>query len=483
MRFCKKIFCYSVAFSSIRAKGQRTFGKAPLNFFGGASRQRTCEIASAKPIKRLKMHRKRWIIFGILAFAIGARAQQDALERPLVNPGHLDHLYEEVSVNGKSLGTVWIYCEAPDYRLVGDEDEGFTCVDDVARALVFYCRAYRLAPSDALLKKIRSLTAFLQFMQAENGFFYNFLLPGGTINTTHQNSRAVASWWSWRAFWAISELHLITSPSLVDLQRSTRPILDTLAAAMSGICPDPSKKYDYEGITLPQCLGDLGADQVSVMVIGLANYYRAYPGAELKNLLLFLGNLLLADLSDRPQGMRWQAFLSWQNYWHAWGNTQAYALLLAGKALGHTPFLEAGRTEVRDFYPWVLEQGFLNAFRLTGEKGVVMVRDVNQFSQIAYAVSPMLLAALEAYSVQKTPGFAKTAGQLAAWFLGNNPAGQPMYDPSSGRTYDGIGSQKDINRNAGAESTIEGLLALQALDAVPQARRQMEKFLKKKRQL
>ncbi len=58
-----------------------------------------------------------------------------------------------------------------------------------------------------------------------------------------------------------------------------------------------------------------------------------------------------------------------------------------------------------------------------------------------------------------------------------------MYDPSSGRTYDGIGSQKDINRNAGAESTIEGLLALQALDAVPQARRQMEKFLKKKRQL
>jgi hypothetical protein len=428
-------------------------------------------------------HRKRWIILCFLAFATSAVAQQTGIERPLVNPDHLDRLYEEVSVNGKALGTVWIYCEAPDYRLVGDEDEGFTCVDDVARALVFYCRAYRSVPSEAVLKKIRALTAFLEFMQAENGFFYNFLLPGGIINITHQNSRAVPSWWSWRAFWALSELHLINSPSLADLQRSTRPILDTLAVAMAGLCPDPSKKYTYEGITLPQCVGDLGADQISVMVIGLANYYQAYPHAELKDLLLFLGNLLISDLSDRPKGMRWRVFLSWQNYWHAWGNTQAYSLLLAGKALGHTRFIETALTEVRDFYPWVIEQGFLNEFRLTQEGGVVTVRDLKQFSQIAYSVSPMLLATLEAYSVQKTSAFAKTAGQLAAWFLGNNPAGKPMYDLSSGRTYDGIGAKNDVNQNAGAESTIEGLLALQALDAVPQARRKMEKYLMKKRQL
>jgi len=54
-----------------------------------------------------------------------------------------------------------------------------------------------------------------------------------------------------------------------------------------------------------------------------------------------------------------------------------------------------------------------------------------------------------------------------------------MYDPVSGRTFDGIGPERQINRNAGAESTIEGLLALQALEAVPQARRYMEKIIKK----
>ena len=408
-----------------------------------------------------------------------AVAQQRPVKRPLANPAHLEHLYDEISVGDNLLGTIWIYCEAPDYRLVGDEDEGFTCVDDVARALVFYCRAFRAAPSEAYLDKIYRLTEFLLYMQAENGFYYNFLLPGGTINTTHQNSRAIPSWWSWRAFWALSEVHLVNPGAIEAFQNSTRAIMDTLVQAMWELCPEPNVRGEYEGIVLPKCMGDLGADQVSVMVLGLANYYQVYPDEKVKNLLLFLGNLLLADLSEQPDGMRWRAFLSWQNYWHAWGNTQAYALLKAGKALGHSPFLEAGLQEVKSFYPWVLDQGYLSEFRLTKENGKVMVRDIKQFPQIAYAISPMLLAALEAYSVEKSPEIAKTAGRLAAWFLGNNPAGVPMYDPVSGRTFDGIGPERQINRNAGAESTIEGLLALQALETVLPARRYMEKIIKK----
>ncbi|MDV7402939.1 hypothetical protein RZS08_66560, partial [Arthrospira platensis SPKY1] len=104
--------------------------------------------------------------------------------------------YEEVTLDGATLGAVWIYCEAPDYHLVADDDEGFTCVDDVARALVFYCRQYAADPAPEVLDKIRSMTEFLLFMQADNGYFYNFLLPGPKINRTHQNSRAVANWWS-----------------------------------------------------------------------------------------------------------------------------------------------------------------------------------------------------------------------------------------------------------------------------------------------
>lgn len=39
-----------------------------------------------------------------------------------------------------------------------------------------------------------------------------------------------------------------------------------------------------------------------------------------------------------------------------------------------------------------------------------------------------------------------------------------MFDISTGRGFDGINSAAEINRNAGAESTIESLLAIQALE-------------------
>src|SRR5439155_24394568 len=59
------------------------------------------------------------------------------------------------------------------------------------------------------------------------------------------------------------------------------------------------------------------------------------------------------------------------------------------------------------------------------------------------------------------------------WFYGNNSAGFPMYDPATGRGYDGLlgPSEFRVNRNSGAESTIEALMALQAINANPLAER------------
>lgn len=43
----------------------------------------------------------------------------------------------------------------------------------------------------------------------------------------------------------------------------------------------------------------------------------------------------------------------------------------------------------------------------------------------------------------------------------------PAYDPATGRTVDGIEADGRVNKNAGAESTIHGLLSMLALDANP----------------
>ena len=58
----------------------------------------------------------------------------------LVNTDHLDHLFEEIILNGEPAATIHIYAEYPDYKWTTATGEGIGCIDDVARAAVFYFR-------------------------------------------------------------------------------------------------------------------------------------------------------------------------------------------------------------------------------------------------------------------------------------------------------------------------------------------------------
>ncbi|MGE5498377.1 MAG: hypothetical protein ACM3Q2_09920, partial [Syntrophothermus sp.] len=61
-----------------------------------------------------------------------------------------------------------------------------------------------------------------------------------------------------------------------------------------------------------------------------------------------------------------------------------------------------------------------------------------------------------------------------------NPARRLMYDQSTGRGYDGIESADKINFSSGAESTIEALMALLAVEQEPEARRALNNLLEGK---
>jgi len=94
------------------------------------------------------------------------------------------------------------------------------------------------------------------------------------------------------------------------------------------------------------------------------------------------------------------------------------------------------------------------------------IKSYNQkkFPQIAYNFSPMILASIEAYNISKSEKYAVLAGQLGSWFFGNNVANTIMYNVNSGHVFDGINSTNEVNFNSGAESTIEALLSLQAIE-------------------
>jgi hypothetical protein len=419
----------------------------------------------------------RYIFLFLVVFSACTCADKSSNDS-IINTSHLEHLFQEIDINDDiRLGTVWIYSNAPDYPLVNDEDEGFSCVDDVSRALVFYCRQYKINPAQENLDKIESLTRFIMYMKADNGYYHNFLFPDNGINAVHLNSRPTPNFWSWRAFWALTEVNLLDSPELSSLRVQTKPYLEHLLDNLEQIFLSESDTIEIEGIRIPSVNAVYGADQVAVIMIGLTNYYQINNSPVIKDLMLKLGHYLLAAQYGDENSSPYYAFLSWKNIWHAWGNMQAYALLYAGRIIDNVQFIDAGINEVKYFYPYCIEQNFISEFRLVRNNDSLLLHDLHPFPQISYGMRPMIFASLEAHLITGDEAYAILTGKLAMWYFGNNPAKQVMYDHLSGRAYDGINSASKTNYNSGAESTIEALLSIQAMESNAIAKRiVMENF-------
>jgi hypothetical protein len=94
---------------------------------------------------------------------------------------------------------------------------------------------------------------------------------------------------------------------------------------------------------------------------------------------------------------------------------------------------------------------------------VLSASDEKVYSQIAYGIRPMVYAALEAFKITGSEKHARYAAEYCTWFFANNLQNAQMYFPETGICYDGL-SENRINKNSGAESTIEALLALQEVE-------------------
>ncbi|HES60131.1 MAG TPA: hypothetical protein ENO18_06855, partial [Caldithrix sp.] len=151
------------------------------------------------------------IIISLLSFY--SCNQNERADSSLVNSSHLDHLYQEITFNNHQAAIIHIYAEYPDYRLREAPGEGIACIDDVARAVIFYINQYKQSKRLNDLTKSKMLIRFILDMQSENGFFYNFIFNDLSINKTHINSEARADWWTWRALWALAEALPVFSES------------------------------------------------------------------------------------------------------------------------------------------------------------------------------------------------------------------------------------------------------------------------------
>ena len=392
----------------------------------------------------------------------------------LVNTAHLDTLYDELVINGDSVGVIHIYSEYPDYHFVDDADEGFSCVDDVARAAIFYAREFNKTGNAEYERKMRMLTRFIFALHAPNGYFYNFVWPDGRINTDGITSKPTPDWWSWRALWAMGEVYRALS------KRSNEPLLAEInhhrGILLKSVFSEPSfrsgKIDTIEGMMFPSWLPEkCAADESAILLSGLADAYVQVDESSgitkdsMAVLMRRLASGIMMMQLHQPDSAFDGAFLSWQNIWHAYGQAQAYALLKAGRALQDAAMLNAAIHEVKLYYPSLIASGGWEHYALKKNGDTLMRDDVKVFPQIAYGRRPAIWASAMAADITGQVAFLETAIQLGNWFFGENPAKQQMYDPMTGRGFDGINNATDINRNAGAESTIESLLAMQVLVA------------------
>ncbi|MEO6132378.1 MAG: hypothetical protein ABIQ02_11055 [Saprospiraceae bacterium] len=391
-----------------------------------------------------------------------------------VNSSHLDSLYEERKVEGREVGIVHIYSAYPDYHWVGDNDEGIACVDDASRAAIFYLREYQRTSFKADLHKATMLLNFLMTMQAKNGYFYNFIWPDGSINKTGITSQAVPIWWSWRTLWCFGE----TIDILGIKNKTAKQVLQHRDLLLQAILHEKSlfstKTDTAAGFTIPMWLPNDGAtDQSAIMILGLSaafkqNVYKDNQGKRdsIKWLINHLADGIMMLQVEAPGNFYDGAFLSWQNLWHAYGNVQSYALLSAGQILNDPHMQAHAFYEINTFYPAVYERGYMDSFWIRSKKGKTSAYDLKTVPQIAYGIRPMVFACMKAYDITGDTKYKVRAEQLASWFSGKNIAHTPMYNPSDGIGFDGLSGPGQINRNSGAESTIEALLTMQSLEQI-----------------
>ncbi|WP_372968640.1 hypothetical protein [Microbacterium sp.] len=409
----------------------------------------------------------------------------------LTNLAHLRFLLAEVPVTATATHTTydidasptvrapWTYADtdgAGGYRPVGggtkDPTTGYWSqgaynADDIARAAVVFLREWKATGDTQAHEEAREVLrslAFLQTTSGENaGRVVLWQQEDGTLTPSAipvelpDPSDSAESYWLARTVWAFGE-------GYAAFRREDRAFAAFLLERLH-LCLDALERESLaragqwvrsDGRRLPAWLIAGGADATAEAMLGLAAATEA-GDTRSRHALQTYGEGVAAMATDPAKGWPFGAVLPWTGslgFWHAWGAAAPEALARAGALLRQRAWTAAAVADAGTFTPQVLASGGPhNAWApLPAE------------AQIAYGAHGRVAGAVQAAAVGGE-GLRVLAGLAAGWFFGANTAGIPVYDPSTGVTFDGVETDGRVNRNSGAESTIHGLLTMLLLDA------------------
>lgn len=437
--------------------------------------------------------RRRTLLAAGMAAPLVALPQIAAAQARLTNLGHLDFLGAEIKPpqqdghdtyrldSEPAIGVLWTYAEHQSdgsFRRVGGGaydpvtghyGQGAFNTDDIARACVVYVRDWQQNHTVASRRTAYQLLRGLSYLQTISGPHAGnpllwmqsdgTLTPSATPPDNPDPSDSGPSYWLARTIWALGEGYAAFRSSDRKFAAFLRGRLDLAVSALRRQVLVKYGDWDVsDGKRVPGWLINGAADASSEAVLGLAAYVRAGGGPAARTALAQLAEgiavLSAGDAKTWPYGALLPAADS-RSIWHAWAAQMPTALAVAGRTLGRPALLETALRDAAGFTPALLTAG--------GCDNGWLPAPIDR-NQIAYGVDARLQALLTIADATGRDGLRRLAVGTAGWYFGANRAGQPMYDPATGVTFDGLAPDGSINRNSGAESTIHGQLSMLALD-------------------
>lgn len=339
---------------------------------------------------------------------------------------HLDSLTWSFPVGGELVYPIYVYAEPRETprgieyqpREAAESGmEGMACVDDVARAALLATWSYERTGDPYTMMLARRWLRFATYMQLEDGRFTNFVLD----RTGRRNYRGATSfpggpWWTVRALWSLaSAFRVFAANSALDaLVRCPLPPpespgeLKTRAVlALAGI--------EVMRSSAPRSVRALWRTRVRHWCDHLVDAASAYP--------------YVPDAPNREEVA-------------LWGYHQLHALASAAAALDEPAYLAVAERTVDGLVRPVLAGNFYYSYPNHREH------------QCAYCVTPLVQGLAQLYRATGAARYRTLALRATEWFAGSNDAGAIMYDPESGRCFDGLTGGR-ASHNCGAESAIE----------------------------
>lgn len=293
------------------------------------------------------------------------------------------------------------------------------CTDDVARGLVIASR--EPDPSTAVLRLADCYLTFLCHAQDSSGAFHNRL----GHDRRWSDEPALGDWWG-RALWGLGTA----------AAHSTAPWI---------------RREALHAFTAGAALRSPARHAMAFAGLGAAEVLRADPDDKTAAALLTDAAAAAGEAGAAPDWPWPEECLTYANA------AFADVLIAAGQLLADDHVLAEGLRMLTWLCDVQLTEGRFSVVPHVGwQRGGPRPR----YDQQPIEVATLADACATAAAATGNPVWEARVWQAVAWFLGDNDAGVPMWDPATGGGYDGL-TADGPNLNQGAESTVALVSTLQ----------------------